>query len=260
MLRVVYERRPAHNNAGAVSSSLLLSRAKWIYYKAFALAYGFAGRSADLVFVNSSWTRGHIDDLWHLPADRVHTVYPPCDTSTLQKIPLGLVKPWRADADAAVAGAREPVREDMIMSLAQFRPEKDHALQLRAFALFLDEQRTRAHTRGLPVPPVTLVLIGGVRDAGDEARVAELRRLAAELGITEQVRFELNQPMSVVHSYLRKSTAALHTMWNEHFGIGVVEFMAAGSVLLRARMAAAMLCHCCCCSSCVSVLYSCFPV
>jgi len=229
MLRVVFERRPAHNNGDTVSRSLLLSRAKWLYYKAFAMCYGLAGRAADLVFVNSTWTRGHIDDLWHLPAGRVHTVYPPCDTKTLQAFPLGHIRPWMVGADAAAAGG-EPVREDMIMSLAQFRPEKDHSLQLRAFALFLSEQRARAAARGLPVLPVTLVLLGGARDAGDEKRVDNLRRLAAELGISEQVRFEVNQPMSVVHAYLRKSTAALHTMWNEHFGIGVVEFMAAGSV------------------------------
>jgi alpha-1,2-mannosyltransferase len=232
MLRVVFERRPAHNNAGAVSRSYLLSRAKWIYYKLFALAYGFAGRSADLVFVNSTWTRGHIDDLWHLPTGRIQTVYPPCDTTTLQTIPLGIIQPWRAaETNAAPLGdVNEPIRENMIMSLAQFRPEKDHPLQIRSFALFLDQLRARAKSRGLPVPSMTLVLIGGVRDAGDEARVAELRQLAAQLGIADQVRFELNQPMSVVHNYLRISTAALHTMWNEHFGIGVVEFMAAGVI------------------------------
>ena len=28
--------------------------------------------------------------------------------------------------------------------------------------------------------------------------------------------------------YLSKAKVGVHTMWNEHFGIGVVEFMAAG--------------------------------
>ena len=250
MLAVVFARRPAHNNSAAVSRSAVLARAKWLYYRAFSLAYSLAGRAAHLVFVNSTWTRGHIDAMWSLPAGRVHTVYPPCDTKTLQQIPLGIVQPWGASSAAGsqTAAAAVHVREPMIMSLAQFRPEKDHALQLRAFALFLERMRAQAAERGVPPLSVTLALLGGVRDAGDEARVAELRALAAELGIADRVLFELNRPAEVVHSYLRRSVAALHTMWNEHFGIGVVEFMAAGSVergknhtRQRAREAASLL-------------------
>jgi alpha-1,2-mannosyltransferase len=233
MLRVVFERRPAHNNSGAVSRSLLLARVKWVYYKLFALAYAAAGRAAHLAFVNSTWTRGHIDSLWSLPDGRIHTVYPPCDTKGLQSIPLGVVTPFEQlreekEAEERVVAAGLPVRENLIMSLAQFRPEKDHALQLRAFALFLQQLKSQCQERDVSVPRMTLALLGGVRDEGDQQRVAELRRLATELGIEESVRFELNQPASVVRDYLSRSTVALHTMWNEHFGIGVVEFMAAG--------------------------------
>jgi alpha-1,2-mannosyltransferase len=243
MLRVVYERRPAHNNAGSVQRSWLLARAKWLYYKLFALAYAWAGRSAELVFVNSSWTRGHIDSLWggsSSLSSRIHTVYPPCDTKSLQQLPLGLIRPWTraglttpAD-ELSSANGSEPVREDLVVSLAQFRPEKDHALQLRSFARFRDRMRSRAQQDDLldVLPHVTLVLIGGVRDEGDAARVAALRSLASELGLVpdKDVVFELNQPYSVVQSYLSRCTAALHSMWNEHFGIGVVEFLAAGAV------------------------------
>ena len=39
----------------------MLSRLKLLYYKCFALIYGFAGgRFSDLTMVNSSWTEGHI--------------------------------------------------------------------------------------------------------------------------------------------------------------------------------------------------------
>lgn len=259
MMNVVVERRPAHNNAGAVSRSRLLARAKWVYYKAFAKAYALAGRDAHLVFVNSTWTRNHIDALWHLPPSRVHTVYPPCDTATLQKIPLGTVETWAhvlqqsakpssdsnaGDVDAQAAkgllslsassgsGVSGPVRENLVISLAQFRPEKDHQLQIRAFASFQSKMRKLVLDRegGGVAPRVTLVLVGGVRDAGDASRVAALRALVSELDLDpESVRFEINQPSTVVQQLLARSTAALHTMWNEHFGIGVVEFMAAGS-------------------------------
>jgi len=40
------------------------------------------------VAANSSWTRGHMDDLWNKGKD-IRTLYPPCDTSEfIKKIKL----------------------------------------------------------------------------------------------------------------------------------------------------------------------------
>lgn len=66
--------------------------------------------------VNSSWTAGHIARLWwrmEPPA----TVFPPCDSAALAALPLD-----------------RKLKRLYLVSLAQFRPEKNHALQLRAFA------------------------------------------------------------------------------------------------------------------------------
>lgn len=35
-----------------------------------------------------------------------------------------------------------------------------------------------------------------------------------------------------LESYLREASVGIHTMWNEHFGISVVEMMAAGLVVV----------------------------
>lgn len=65
----------------------------------FAKAYSFCGSFAEVVMVNSTWTKGHIDQLWHTEAD---IVYPPCDTERLNELPL-------------------EGRRAMIVSVAQFR-------------------------------------------------------------------------------------------------------------------------------------------
>ena len=49
--------------------------------------------------VNSTWTKGHIDELWRTHAT---IVYPPCDTTSLVTLPL------------------EP-RENIVLSIGQFR-------------------------------------------------------------------------------------------------------------------------------------------
>lgn len=206
MLEAVVTARPnAVHNAGAANAGALRTRAKLIYYHIFARLYGWAGSNARVVMTNSSWTDAHIRSLWRVPS---RVVYPPCDTSELSRMPL------------------EPRRNE-ILSVAQFRPEKDHALQLRAFALLLQNEPQLVRQQ-----PVTLVLLGGMRNDADRARVDELRALAAELGIAARVQFVLNASLAELHQHLGAAAVGIHTMWNEHFGIGIVELMAAGVVVV----------------------------
>jgi glycosyltransferase involved in cell wall biosynthesis len=112
-----------------------------------------------------------------------------------------------------------------IISVGQFRPEKDHALQLRAFKTCISiraknkkmitmvmsknkKKKKRGRSGGGKrdgeeddevededvEEEVRLVLLGSCRDAGDEARVAVLKNMAADLGIDHLVDFALNLP------------------------------------------------------------------
>jgi len=209
MLSLVWERRPTYNNASNIAKSSLTTYLKLVYYVAFALAYGFMGSLADLVMVNSTWTFNHISTLWRVARRRTHVLYPPCDTESLRKLPIVSDK-----------------RECMILSIGQFRPEKDHSLQIRAFA----NMRSRA-TCNIK-RDAKLILVGSCRGKSDEDRVSKLQELARNLGISDSVEFVLNQPFPVLKDYFSKASIGIHTMWNEHFGIGVVEMMAAGLITI----------------------------
>lgn len=165
---------------------------------------------------NSSWTSGHISSLLKLGRgtwaayllnlddtgrakasktdaqnkendgdsnDRV--VFPPCDTSEFLHLPL-----------------ENRHQSHTLISLAQFRPEKDQAKQLRALAILFerypqwrdvqvdsgDKKGTKVQTgidKAGPGPSkgVKLVLMGSCRDEADERRIDGLRRLAVDLGI-----------------------------------------------------------------------------
>ena len=204
MLQRVLERRPQYNNDEAIAQSLVLSRAKLLYYRVFAWAYGMVGCAAQRIFVNSSWTKGHVAEIFGRRDVRV--IFPPCDTEQLQKLPL------------------HP-RQKIVMSVAQFRPEKDHALQLHAFADF--RKRYPKESDGWK-----LHLCGGVRDARDEALLAALKKEAARLGVEGHVSFLVNVPWVQLQRLMSHASVGLHTMWNEHFGIGVVEMQAAGLVVI----------------------------
>lgn len=109
-----------------------------------------------------------------------------------------------------------------MMSFAQFRPEKDHPLQLRVWK------------KVVPYLPrdAKFVLVGSVRDADDKRIVDSLRKIVIELDIEDSVDFQINLSRADLHSMFKESKVGIHTMRNEHFGIAVCELMAAGMITI----------------------------
>ncbi|CAN9498519.1 unnamed protein product [Ophioblennius macclurei] len=244
MLSVVRERNPRFNHADFISRNPLLSALKALYYCVFALLYGLAGSCSHLVMVNSTWTLGHILALWRSPG-RTSVVYPPCDVRAFLDIPLQEEEEQKAELEEEEEGWEELGRDEeeeedqkkkkeeegkchTIVSVGQFRPEKDHQLQIRAFRKLLDGKGAEPGGRR----SLRLVLVGGCRNQEDEERVLLLRGLCQQLGVADRVRFRLNASFQELKDELAGATIGLHTMWNEHFGIGVVECMAAGTIVL----------------------------
>ena len=72
--------------------------------------------------VNSSWTEDHINKLW--ASSKTHKVYPPCDNKELLCIPRNF------NEERDTKSSNKTINK--IISLGQFRPEKDHAMQIRS--------------------------------------------------------------------------------------------------------------------------------
>lgn len=73
-------------------------------------------------------------------------------------------------------------------------------------------------------------MVGSTRNEEDRALVKSLKDAASTLAISDNVVFIVNAPFTELHSWLCCAQVGLHTMWNEHFGISVVEMMAAGLI------------------------------
>ena len=164
MLERVSSRTESYNNKSFISRSPILSNGKLLYYKLFAYLYGMMGKRSDVTMVNSTWTQGHIASLWQCPA---MVVYPPCDTHEFLKLPL--------DEKSSIK---------TIVSVSQFRPEKDQPLQIKAFAKFLSENVSVEDCGNYK-----LVLVGSCRNEEDEARVGDLRALCSDLEVEDLVEF-----------------------------------------------------------------------
>lgn len=195
--------------------------AKKKYWQLFAQLYSRVGSSIDVVMTNSTWTQGHIKSLWEPyrmrrnKSNDVKVVFPPVAVEEV-------VEAVQVSQDS------EKQRGPYILYIAQFRPEKNHQLILKAFASFLHSKPSfPTHHSDAP----KLVLIGSVRGSHDDAkRVYELRLLARELHIKDNVEFICDAPWPQMLEWMGKASAGVNGMWNEHFGIGVVEYQAAGLI------------------------------
>ncbi|KFD63022.1 hypothetical protein M514_05118 [Trichuris suis] len=211
MLQMVAEQRPSYNNDERVANVKVLTQAKLLYYKALAWNYGWLGRkSADAIMVNSSWTKGHIIQLWRKP-DSTYLVFPPCDFSKFSLLPL----------------EREDDQLLTIVSVGQFRPEKDYPLTLRSFQRLLENISDSNLRRR-----VRLVMIGSCRGKSDQILLENLQAMASQLGIDSQTDWKVDVSYDELRASLGTAIAGIHTMWNEHFGIGIVEMMAAGVIVV----------------------------
>ena len=85
MLDRVRKRERAFNHSLLVAESVALTKGKLFYYHVFARLYRLVGSLSLKVMVNSTWTKGHIDQLWKCDSA---IVYPPCNTTEFQKLPL----------------------------------------------------------------------------------------------------------------------------------------------------------------------------
>ncbi|CAL4905575.1 unnamed protein product [Urochloa decumbens] len=216
MIGRVKQRSSMYNNDSRIAGSTWLSRCKILYYTIFSWLYGLVGSCAHLVMVNSSWTKSHIVNIWKIP-ERTKRVYPPCDTSALQMLPL-----------------ERSTTPPVFISVAQFRPEKAHGLQLEAFALAL--------TRLDPdLPKPKLQFVGSCRNKEDLERLQKLKDRAVELHINELVEFHKDISYKDLVQLLGGAIAGLHSMTDEHFGIVVVEYMAAGAIPIAHKSAGPMM-------------------
>lgn len=212
MLRRVASRQAGHTNDSKVAGSWWQSRVKLVYYRLFARLYAWALRRADVLVANGTWTANHINSL--LGRDSAaRIVYPPCDVSAL----------------SAVAQSAPSERQRTLVSLAQFRPEKEHATQIRILAKIFEN---RPDLKRNDDAGVKLIMMGSCRNEGDEARIDGLRALAKGLDVEAQTHFVINAPYSDILANLSTASIGLSTMVDEHFGINVVEFMAAGLITL----------------------------
>ena len=155
-------------------------------------------------------------------------VFPPCDTSQLAAT-VGDRDGEEVTSPLLVFVDQLLCSQVRVLSIGQFRPEKDHPLQIKAMfelrQIITEEEWSK----------VKLVIVGGCRNQEDWKLVQDLKDLTKYLSVEENVEFKVNLPFPDLLNEFSKALIGIHTMHQEHFGIGIVEMMSAGLLTVANR-------------------------
>jgi alpha-1,2-mannosyltransferase len=196
------------HSRGIFSKLKILKYFKIFYYYLILLFYRFNGLFLEFVFCNSTWTFNHIKKIW--PNVDSAILYPPCSTTLYENNQSNINK------------------KNIIVSFAQFRPEKNQKMQVD----ILKKLKMRNFCRDLK-----LIIIGAVRDQTDKKLYEDLENYIHENRLDYDVELFANLPFNEVRTKFESAKIGLHTMRDEHFGISVIEMMAAGLITVAHKSA-----------------------
>ena len=103
--------------------------------------------------------------------------------------------------------------------------------------LVLKELRDRLSKYG--INDLELHIIGGVRNKSDQEILDGLVKYAQRLGVQDYVKFLPNGKTSEILEEFAQAKIGIHTMKYEHFGITLIEMMAAGLIIVTHNSAGA---------------------
>lgn len=168
---------------------------KIYYYKIISYLYGCVGRLINISLVNSTWTCNHIEKIF---GKKPEILFPPCDVEEFSKLEL------------------EGREECMILSVNQFRPEKNIPMQIEILKRLNEKSKQ-----------FKLTIVGGVKN---KELYEQVKQKISAYGLNDYVTFNKDANYDVLKKCLSKSDIGLHTMIDEHFGICTVDYMASGLI------------------------------
>jgi D-inositol-3-phosphate glycosyltransferase len=178
---------------------------------------GEIARCADLLVVSTAAEGDDLRRAYHVPADRLAVVAPGVDLDTFLAQPKPLARRRVGHPD-----------ERLFVFVGRLEPLKGVDVVLRALALL---------TAGGRHPEVRLLVLGEDSGSGAGGEQARLRRLAAELGLTDRVEFLGSVPQRQLASYYAAADACLMPSYSESFGLVGLEAQACGTAVIASNVA-----------------------
>ncbi|MBA0053163.1 D-inositol-3-phosphate glycosyltransferase [Streptomyces sp. AJS327] len=174
--------------------------------------------AADHLIANTGCEAGELCDLYGAVPDRTHVIRPGVDLRTFHP---------GAGRQAARARLGLPRGAFVPLFAGRIQPLKSPDVLLRAVAELLAQAPWLRRRTVVP-------LIGGV--SGSAARMADIYRLCAELGVSDVVRFEPALPQGELAHWYRAADVLVMPSRSESFGLAALEAQACGTPVLAASV------------------------
>ena len=219
MIYQVKTNQPGVHSRGNLNKNKYIKKIKYFYYNLILKLYKVMGNKClSFAYVNSTWTFNHMKETWDelYKSKKLEILYPPCSISLYKE------------------AAKNDNRQNIIVSFAQFRPEKNQKMQIQILARLKEKMSIYPEFQDLE-----LHLIGGVRNSEDQKIFEELNIYARQLGVEQYVKFLKNGTIEQILEEFSKAKIGIHTMIEEHFGITLIEMMAAGLIVVTHNSAGA---------------------
>ncbi|MGI5166880.1 D-inositol-3-phosphate glycosyltransferase [Spirillospora sp. CA-253888] len=187
--------------------------------------------SADQLVANTAKEARELIGLYGADPSRVATVSPGADLAVFQpESPLiarstGLLPHRTGPARRRLGLPRDAY---VLLFVGRIQPLKAPDVLLRAAAHLLRRDPSLRSR-------LVVAVVGGPSGSG-RARPEQLQRLAAELGITDVVRFEPPAPQQVLADWYRAADVTVVPSHNESFGLVAVESQACGTPVVAAAV------------------------
>ena len=167
--------------------------------------YPRSARAADAIIINSESLRSEIQRYLEVDERKLKLIYEAVDHELFKPGDVGLAR-----SHVASFGVTKP----FVLFVSSLWPYKNCDGLLRAWALARGELVDRQ-----------LAIVGAGRD---QAYLASLRSLAAELGISDEVVFVGGVKLEETVDFYRAADAFVYPSLNETFGLPILEAMACG--------------------------------
>jgi glycosyltransferase involved in cell wall biosynthesis len=171
------------------------------YYE--ILKYGYLNlMKASTVITNSEFSRRAIVNAFGF--DNIYVLSPPIDIETFRNIAL---MPNRGNE-----------RDDIILVISRIAPHKEIENAIKLAKILKDNNIGKG-----------MKIVGNLYHYFSDY-YSELKQMVLRLNLTDYITFEINASLSKLLSTIQKSRVYFHPKMEEHFGMAVLEAMAAGLI------------------------------
>ena len=189
------------NNPENWKTRLQFSRSKK-YFEILKYGYWNLMRNSTVI-TNSEFSRRAIVNAFGL--DNIYILSPPIDIETFRNVAL------MANGDDE--------RNDIILVISRIAPHKKIENAINLAKILKDNNIGKG-----------MKIVGNLYYYYFDDYYSELKQMVLGLGLTDYITFEINASLDKLLSIIRESRVYFHPMVGEHFGMAVLEAMAAGLI------------------------------